>query len=203
VSTDSYMQLLGSLRAGHAAALQLLSKRYFVRLRGLVRGKLWDQIRDEKDVQVIASILDSLVENHREDADIGEEDPDSLWHVLARIALRHCDKHNKRHQRERERLGPLLPLSGPRTGPDGEEGGGVDPADDTPPPEAAVEFGDWLDAFSRKLTPRQQAVLQLTFEGRGRKSMRELLKVSGSTVERDVREIRAKLQGELELLQSS
>jgi RNA polymerase sigma factor (sigma-70 family) len=197
---DSYLALLASLRAGEPTALRLLSQRYFLRLRGLVRDRLWARIKDEKDVQVIDSILDSLVRHHGTDQAIDREDAESLWHVLARIAIRHCNKHNKRSKRDDDRSGPVVPIGVPPKGPDHDQSAGFDPKDDQPTPAAAVEFADWLESFRGKLPPQEQQVLKWTLEGRSRSEMADLLNRKEVTVERKVKNVREELMKELSLL---
>jgi DNA-directed RNA polymerase specialized sigma24 family protein len=83
-------------------------------------------------------------------------------------------------------------------GAGGEARGGFEPADDGPPPEAAVEFADFCEAFAKKISPRQQQALELQLAHKTRKEIACSLNVGLATVDRELKAIRERLQAELE-----
>jgi hypothetical protein len=170
----------------------LLSQRYFPRLRELIRSKLFQRIRDDKDVSVLDSVLNSLVDHHGTAVPAALDDANSVWDLIARITLRHCDKHNKRSQRAAERLGPVLSI-GPGETDGSTDRPAVDPPDDGLGPEAEAELADLLAHFLGQLNPRQQQVFQFELEGLSRLEIKTKLRVSMSTVDKDRKIIRDKL----------
>jgi ECF sigma factor len=239
---------------------KLVSKRLFVRLLGLVRKRLFSGIRSEKDVPVLGSILSSFFSNHVTD-DVDLDDDESLWPILARIGLRHCNKHNKGLQREvcfkltnssleamrcagvseaflaklsslknqeylrdhfsreidklcdqgeRERYHelvmrhaerqyetPVVPI-GAKSPDDSAQG--FEPADDEPPPQAVVEFEEFLSRFKEQLTPRQTRIVELSLEGYSQSEIakEKEIGVSPVTVSNEMKIIRAELETALD-----
>jgi RNA polymerase sigma factor (sigma-70 family) len=160
----------------------------FVRLLGLVRTRLFGQIRSEKDVPVVDSILSSFFANHVPE-DIDWDDPDSPWPALSRVALRHCNKHNKRLQRSE---GPsFIPIG--VASPD-QSGGGFEPAANDISPDAEVEFTEFLRHFQQKLSERERKVLELALAQETQGDIARQLRVSQTTVCYDLKRIREMLE---------
>ena len=167
-----------------------LSDRMFIRLLGLVRSRLFAQIRSDKDVLVVDSVLSSFFAHHAvEEIDLTDEE--SLWCILSRIALRHCNKHNKRAQRSPHP--PTLSISAAADSSDA----GFEPADDEPSAEAQVEFIEFLGRFQAKLSSRERQVLELALAQEAQGAMARKLQVSQTTICNDLKHLRAKLQAEL------
>lgn len=162
-------------------AEKVLSDRFFVRLLGLVRKRLFAQIRSDKDVLVLDSVLSSFFKHHATE-DIDLDDEDSLWPMLARVALRHCNKHNKRAQRA-----PNVSALG------------VDPTADEPSPEDEVEFLEFLTRFQTRLSEREKKVLELALDQEAQGDIARKLAVSQTTISNDMKRLRTKLEAELTL----
>ena len=176
------------------AAKKALSERMFIRLLGLVRSRLFAQIRSDKDVLVVDSVLSSFFQHHTEE-EIDLEHEDSFWPILSKIALRHCSKHNKRAQRA------LQPRSVPIGSSSADDSAaGFEPVDDEPPPEAQVEFVEFLGRLEKQLSARERKVLALALAQESQGDIAEQLKVSQTTISNDMNHIRAKLKAELQRL---
>jgi hypothetical protein len=172
-----------------ACAPRHVGDRLFIRLLALVRVRLFSLIRSEKDVFVLDSVLSSFFAHHGDEI-IDLEDEETFWPVLSRIALRHCNKHNKRAQRDPQPLSMSM-------GAMESSAMGFEPAADDPSPEAQVEFLEFLSRFQNKLTDRERKVLELALEKEPQKAIAVNLNVSRTTICNDLKHIRTILEAEL------
>lgn len=178
-------------RGSPAIEKKPLNERFFVRLLGLVRSRLFGEIRNERDVFVVDSVLNSFFAHHAPEK-IDFENESSLWPVLSKIALRHCNKHNKRFQRAPEvraiPIGPASPY---------ESIGGFEPVDDEPSPDDMAEFLDFLTRLQERLSERERKVLELALNQEAQGDIARRLAVSQTTICNDLKRIRTLLEAEL------
>lgn len=167
---DSPRRLTGEERA----AVEELHGRFGRRLMGVVLRKLWgNQIAED----VVQSVLLSYAVNHLGKA-AGTEASD-VWKALLAVALRHCDKHIKRKQRDR-----MVPM-GTLGHPGGEEEGGFDAPDPRLAPDMEeVVFEDCVADLlvrveQKGLHERERGVLRLLLAGR---TLNEMAVETGLTV---------------------
>jgi hypothetical protein len=118
--------------------------------------------------------------------------------LLAEITLRHCRKWNKRF-RAKKRWGTEVPIGVSSGWPDSHDAGdtGLDPEDDGPAPEEAVIFADFCEAFSKRLTPLQEQILELRLTKRTSNQIVKATNRSQATVSRELSAIRAMLEEEI------
>jgi DNA-directed RNA polymerase specialized sigma24 family protein len=191
VSPESFDQLMARVRQGEESAAREFCWHYFPRLLGKVRKRLSPRLRAENGTLVADSVIESLVGHFtRRDSDFDLSNADDPWSLLARVALRHCSKHNKRAERHLERHGPPRPIG---VG----EGSGFQVEDRGLPPEAVVEYADFLDCLLRKLTPQQGDILRYKLDEKQTKEIAATLDVAPRTVEREWQKIRERLQEEI------
>jgi DNA-directed RNA polymerase specialized sigma24 family protein len=180
------------------------------RILGLAKKYLRDQSQKE---DVGGSVWVSFIANHQTDFEKIQH-PGELWDLFAAITVRHCNKHNKRRQRENAR-GPVARIDGDDT--DSGAGRGFDPVDPEPRPDEQVverevrqSCRDLVEQCKRMLADddpdrgdRRLAVLGMHLDGKARKHIARALGTSEPTVDRDLREIRTvldKLLAEQEVL---
>jgi len=163
-------------------------------------------LRDKRQNDDVTSPVLVSVFAHHTDELAKVQHPKELWDLCAAIALRHCNKHNKRRQRGFAR-GAVLPIGTAREGGSAGAAPQYDVADVQPTPEANAAQSelhqscrDLIDQCEQMLTDqdgprsaRRLGVLGLHLEGKSRQEIAQALNTSVPTVDRDLFEIRAVL----------
>jgi DNA-directed RNA polymerase specialized sigma24 family protein len=191
MSPGSFTQLVDLVKRSDPQAKKALSGRFFQRMMALVRSRLYSEIGG-KDVSILDSILESVVQNHAED-DINWSDEECLMYLIGRVALRHCNTHNKRWQRDPERHVRHVSIGIPKGATADNPSPGLDPADTEPSPEAVVEFADFLTRFS----PRQRQIIQRLLDDVAVVDIANELECASRTIYRELDAIGTILRTEL------
>src|SRR5262249_12489517 len=120
---------------------------------------------------------------------------EGLWDRLLEITLRHCNKWNKRVQREGGKTVPLEPSKG-------KTDTGFEPADDEPTPEEAAALADLVDGLLSSLDmPFERQILKLRLQGYTVAEISREVSMAERTVARTISEVKACLGKRLEALQ--
>jgi DNA-directed RNA polymerase specialized sigma subunit len=187
MSTESFSELVARVREGDRTVEGELGKRYLLELLELVRIRLRRWIRDEKDVLVVGSIFKSLLEHHDAD-DMDWENETSLWKLLTEIAIRHCDKHNKRAQRQAKRNPTHVPIR-PGFEPDNDKR-----RSNAPDVSAVTIAADIVKTVREGLKPREKQVLDCKLAEMSEQEIVDALRVSKATVQRQWSKIKKKFE---------
>jgi DNA-directed RNA polymerase specialized sigma24 family protein len=142
-------------------------------------------------VLVVGSVFKSFLEHHTAD-DMDWENETSLRKLLTEIAIRHCDKHNKRAQRQAKRIGTLVPIR-VDVEPDNDKRRSNDARDGL----AATIAAEFIKTVGERLKPREKQVLGCKLAGMCEQEIVEALRVSKATVQRDWNKIK-KISEELD-----
>jgi DNA-directed RNA polymerase specialized sigma24 family protein len=161
---------------------------FIPRILGLARRYLRDPNQKESVGQ---SVWASFLANHGDEFDNVEQLGD-VWEIFAQITIRHCNKHEKRRQREAKRA-PRVAIKQASTG----AGGGYEPADPRPEPDIQAEIRDaaknLMERFEQILAeqepdPKRRArrldVLMMRLAGATLTEIAEELKWSAPTIQR-------------------
>ncbi len=150
-------------------AFRDLHGRFARRLMAVVLRRLWEKDRLAEDV--VQSVLLSYAVNHQGKA--AGSTQTELWQILLGVALRHCDKHNKRTSRRKRAGTSEVPFS---TLEDQVDEDNFDPKDPSPDPEERVFkvcVDDFLVLLEKKgLDERERGVLRLMLAGYTLEEMR-------------------------------
>lgn len=122
-------------------------RRHARRVMAVVLRKLYRGQTDPEDV--VQSILMSFAEQLRQDHLHEPKEEDDLWGPLLAVALRHCDKHNKRWTRGRAAKKFVVPFS-TLEGAHDEGEASFDVAEERPDLEE-VERDEWIDSLLDRL----------------------------------------------------
>jgi DNA-directed RNA polymerase specialized sigma24 family protein len=134
MSSNSVTGLIPLVQAGDEDAARRLWERFFHRLIGMARGRLWNlpgRVGDEEDV--VLSVLYKFIDDAQRGRLPPLGDRNDLWNLLAYRTARKCLDLNRRGQAQR------------RGGPEARSVGEPDPeatVDRDPTPEFAAELAD-------------------------------------------------------------
>jgi RNA polymerase sigma factor (sigma-70 family) len=186
---------IGQLKSGEEDAARQLWDRYYHRLVGLARMKLGDSSRramDEDDV--VQNAFNSFCRDARAGRFPDLRDRESLWCLLAEITARKAA--NQRKHEARAKRGGGRSVNG--TQPANAETSHFELLqiiEGEPSPEDASVFVSELARFMDALDdPRHRLILLWKLEERTNPEIARHLDCSLSTVEREVRSIRKRLQ---------
>jgi RNA polymerase sigma factor (sigma-70 family) len=192
---SSFAERFARLRAGVQDDDTLRLNQYVKRLLVLAHSQLYEQTKAKVDAEdVVQSVLLSFHTRHAGQVDLQAED--GLWDKLAEITLRHCNKWNKRRQRDRAKIVPLQPSTdGPDTG--------FEPADDKPSPQEAAELADLVKWLMQALgTDREREVLTLRLQGYTILEICKRLHLSEQTVNRALKTVKERVNERLEVMRA-
>jgi RNA polymerase sigma-70 factor, ECF subfamily len=160
-------QLISAYREGDEAAASQLFERYYVRLLDLIRGQLGWKLREvEGSTDVAQSVLRSFFCQIRQDK--VEVTPDnSLWPLLATIALNKVRNRGKFWKRERRDPSRQVQL-----------GAGPDPLETGPAPDDVAAVKELVDRLLEPFSERRRQIIKLILEGHG---VGEIAKLIGTT----------------------
>ena len=149
-------QLIAAYQRGDEAAASELFERYYIRLLDLIRGQLGWKLREvEGSTDVAQSVLRSFFCQIRQDK--VEVTPDnSLWPLLATIALNKVRNRGKFWRRERRDPSRQTPL-----------GAGPDPLESGPSPEDLATVKELVDQLLEPFSERRRQIIKLILEGHG------------------------------------
>jgi DNA-directed RNA polymerase specialized sigma24 family protein len=179
---------IGRLKAGDPEAAQQLWQRYFTRLVGLARKKLWGarrRVADEEDVAL--SALDSFCRAAARGRFPRQEDRDDLWRLLLVITARKAIDLVQRERRDRA-VAEATPA---------QAAGSADAAlieqivGDEPTPEFAAQVAEECERLLTRLeTAELRSVAVWKMEGYTNEEIAARLGCALATVERRLRLIR-------------
>ncbi|MDT7817391.1 MAG: sigma factor [Acidobacteriaceae bacterium] len=188
MESESFAHVWRAYQAGDADAKSRIVVDFMPRIAGLVAKFLRNRNNtDDVEQSVWASIAAK-----RGEAIARIAKPEELWDMFAAIALRHCNKHNKREDRSK----PVVTIGG--AADDSGNPAGYVPVDPELPPDEQVAIADLIAECKKRLTDREQNVLGQRLADLDRRKTAKLLKISIPTVDRDLQKIRtvlAKISG--------
>lgn len=162
---------------GEEAAAKF-TRRYMEKLVSLIDANMSAKLQSQFDAEDVAqSVLNSWFQGIRK-RQIAPQSSAEIWSLISVIAL------NKIRNRVRAFAAKK------REGNWGRKSGEI--VEDFPEPEPGdeIEIKDFLAVLTKRLSPRNQQVLQLTMEGRSVKEIAESLGVVTRTIQRCREELR-------------
>jgi DNA-directed RNA polymerase specialized sigma24 family protein len=190
MESETFAHVWRAYQAGDADARNRIVVDFMPRIAGLVAKFL----RNPNNTDDVKQSVWASIAAKRGEAIARIAKPEELWRMFAAIALRHCNKHNKRGYRSK----PVVPIGGAAKNESGSPGG-YTPMDPELPPDEQVAIADLIAECNKRLTERQQIVLGHYVADMDRKEIGELLNIAIPTVDRELRKIRtvlARLAGE-------
>lgn len=190
-SNASFAERFTRLRfGGQEGEIRALNE-YATRLLGLARSRLHSKTQVRVDPEdVVQSAMLSFAIRHTGEVNLQVDD--GLWDKLLEITLRHCNKWNRRVQRERAQLMPL------RTSQE-ETDAGFEPADEEPGPEEVTALADLVEWLMRGLEmPYERQVVMLRLQGYSVVEIASTTSLSERTVARTISEVKGLLAKRLE-----
>jgi RNA polymerase sigma-70 factor, ECF subfamily len=178
-------ELIRAYRQGDEAAASALFERYYQRLLALIRRQLGWKLREvEGSSDVAQSVLKSFFSQvqHRS---VQLRAEDSLWPLLATIALNKVRNRGKFWQREKRDAGRQVALEAAQ-----------DPLEQGPSPDDVAAVNELVERLKQPFSERRRRILELMLEGR---PVGDIAKDVGST-ERTVyntRKAAAKILGQV------
>jgi RNA polymerase sigma factor (sigma-70 family) len=187
-SAGSHTHWVRGLKAGDQDAAQQLWQRYFEKLVGLARKKLWGarrRVDDEEDVAL--SAFDSFCRGAAGGRFPKLLDRNDLWGLLIVITARKAIDLVQHERRDRVAGESALP------GPPGDAAAGIEQVvGKEPSPEFAAQVAEeYQQLLDRLGDDRLQAVAQSKLEGYTNAEIAAKLGCSVRTVEQKLRAIRA------------
>jgi RNA polymerase sigma-70 factor, ECF subfamily len=187
-SSESFDDCLARLRSGDEEAALQIFERFAQRLIGLARSRLDGVMRQKVDPE---DVMQSAFKSFFRSADRPYElsSWDSLWSLLARIALRKCGRrirHFRTAQRDVRReivAGALAEESGQDWEALGRE----------PSPSEAAVLAETVEALLRSLDERNRHILVLSLQGCEMPEIAKQVGCTERTVYRVLRVVRAEL----------
>lgn len=149
---ESVTDFMSRLCRGDDAAATAVFRRYVARLIGFTRCQLETWVRRKVDPEdVVQSVFKSFFARYG-DGQFSGTDWDSLWGVLALIALRKCASQVEYWQAARRDVRR-------------EEPGVAEVLDRAPTPAEAAALTETVENLMRGLDPREREVLALYLQG--------------------------------------
>lgn len=185
---ESITEWIGQLRAGDAAALTPLWKRYFERLLPLARHRLGEIRRHTDEEDVVLSAFESFAERVQNDDFSQLVNRDDLWALLAVITARKAINARAREGRLKRGGGHV---HGDSLGAESGIFGLHEVLSRDPGPEEALEASEGFQSLLLRLgSDELRRVATEKLDGRTNAEIASDLGVSERTVERKVQLIR-------------
>ena len=164
-------ELISAYRVGNTEAARVLFDRYYARLIALVhreRGSRLKSIEESTDVaqSVLKSLFGQLV-----GGPMSMQSCDSLWPLLATIALNKIRNRGKFWQRACRDLARVQSIEQ-----------AADPLERGPLPEDAVILRDLVENLLAAFSDRRRRIIELVLEGHPVHTIAAALKISERTV---------------------
>lgn len=193
---SSFAEHFARLRAGGREGEADFLNQYMKKLLGLARSRLHAKVLARMDPEdVVQSAMLSFATRHTGEVDLQAEN--GLWGKLLEVTLRHCNKWNRRVQRERTRIVPLQPSKD-------ETDTGFEPADDEPTPAEAAALADLVEWLMRGLEmPDERKMVMLRLQGCPIAEIAGKVLTSERTVARTIKEVKERLARRLEQFQEN
>lgn len=159
--TNSFDEVLGRLKQGDEQAAAEIFTRYTSRLIGLARNRLNNQLRQKEDPEdVVQSVLRTFFIRYADDQ-FELDGWDSLWSLLASIALRKCGRRVQRFGTAGRDLGREIRMAAS----DSESRATWEAISEGPSPEQAAMLNETLDQLLRGLDERKRKAVLLRLQG--------------------------------------
>jgi RNA polymerase sigma factor (sigma-70 family) len=202
VTDQSVSQWIVHLKEGHGEAVQLLWRRYALRLVELARRRLKDapkRMADEEDIA--QSVFHSLCRGAAAGRFENIQNRDDLWWLLLAITKQKVTDHLRREMAQKRGAGRVQPESGLTGDADDSTGFALDRLiGEAPTPEFAVMLAEQHERLLRLLRDdRLRRIATSRIEGFTVPEIAEDLHVSTRSVERKLQLIRGVWSKELEL----
>jgi RNA polymerase sigma-70 factor (ECF subfamily) len=182
MSGDSFPALAARLRAGDGDAARAVFERFAGRLLGLARARLGGPLRHKVDPEdIVQSTYKSFFLKH----DAGQVEAvgwDSLWGLLALIAVRKCADRANYHAAGRRDASR-------------EVGDGWEAIDREPSPDEAAELEEVVKGLFAELDPADRPVLEMSLQGYSTQDISAALGRPERSVRRLRERVRARLEG--------
>lgn len=158
---DSFVELMARLQAGDEAAAALIFHRFAGRLIALSRSHLDALLRRKIDPEdVMQSVFKSFFAR-QVDRPYRLEDWDSLWSLLARIAVRKCGHRIEQLLTARRHVGREVSVRPAPT----DSGSSWHALAREPTPSEAAMLAETVETLMRELEERDRQILVLSLQG--------------------------------------
>jgi len=152
--TASDEKLIAAYRQGDEAAASALFERYYCRLLELIRRQFgWKLRQVDGSMDVAQSVLRSFFSQIRHNR-VQIAPDDSLWPLLATIAINKVRNRGKFWQREKRDPERQVALAG-----------GSDPLEQGPLPEDAAAVKELIERLLEPFSDRRRRIIELILEG--------------------------------------
>jgi RNA polymerase sigma factor (sigma-70 family) len=153
-ATATDEKLIAAYRHGDEAAASTLFERYYSRLLDLIRRQFGWKLREvEGSMDVAQSVLRSFFSQIRQNR-VQIAPDDSLWPLLATIAIHKVRNRGKFWQRQRRNPDRQVALAA-----------GSDPLEQGPSPDDAATVKELIDRLLEPFSDRRRRIIQLILEG--------------------------------------
>ena len=147
-------KLIAAYRQGDEAAASALFERYYARLLELIRRQFgWKLRQVDGSMDVAQSVLRSFFSQIRQNR-VQIAPDDSLWPLLATIAIHKVRNRGKFWQREKRNPDRAMALAA-----------GNDPLEQGPSPDDAAVVKELIDRLLEPFSDRRRRIIQLILEG--------------------------------------
>lgn len=189
--SDSFIDLLGRLRAGEEGAAREVFHRYAEKLIQRARRQLDTALRGKVDAEdVVQSVYRSFfarcIAGQFELGGWG-----SLWGLLVAITVRKCANRTKYHRRARRATSREV------SPPAGDSGSRWEAIDPEPTPLQATILTETVEGLLHGLEPAERSIIELSLQGYTVQEIKQQL----GRAERSVRRVREHIRHKLERMQ--
>lgn len=147
-------KLIAAYREGDEAAASALFERYYSRLLDLIRRQFgWKLRQVDGSMDVAQSVLRSFFSQIRQNR-VQLAPDDSLWPLLATIAINKVRNRGKFWHREKRNPDREIALAA-----------GSDPLEQGPSPDDAAAVKELIDRLLEPFSERRRQIIQLILEG--------------------------------------
>jgi RNA polymerase sigma-70 factor, ECF subfamily len=153
-ATATDEKLIAAYRQGDEAAASALFERYYARLLELIRRQFgWKLRQVDGSMDVAQSVLRSFFSQIRQNR-VQIAPDDSLWPLLATIAINKVRNRGKFWQREKRNPDRATAIAA-----------GSDPLEQGPSPDDAAAVKELIERLLEPFSDRRRRIIQLILEG--------------------------------------
>lgn len=186
---DPFVDLMERVRAGDEQAAAAVVHRFTRRLIELARSRLDPLLRRKLDPEdVLQSVYRSFFHHHAQ-GQYQLESWEGLWGMLVIMTLRRCGYHRAHFRAACRDVHREASPPGPDGSVDGLELLGRDPS-----PEEAALLAETIERVMQGLTPREQEILDLAFQGCSSSEISARVGRTERTVQRLLKRVRQRLE---------